>query len=144
MINSSEISAAQWEIMRLLWTFQQATSTQLHEQLQAKCQWKIATTKTLLHRLVEKKCVGVKKQGKAYLYYPLLSEHEANAELLKENLFRICQKCRGQALMTALEEIPLSQTDIDKLVALLTQKKQTAPNQLTCDCLIENCRCQDN
>ena len=46
-----EISNAEWEIMRLLWTLKSATSRQLTELLSAKFQWKPATVKTLLRQL---------------------------------------------------------------------------------------------
>lgn len=142
MALATEISEAQWEIMRLLWSFKQATSSQIHEQLQVKCNWKIATTKTLLHRLVEKNFVGVKKSGRAYLYYPLISEHTATTQLLENDLAKICQKCRGQVLIEALNDLPLTRDDITHLQALLDKKKQTAPEKLACNCLPDICRCQ--
>ena len=52
MTEQIEISNAEWEVMRVIWTLGQATSRQLIEIMEVKQNWKPATTKTLLGRLV--------------------------------------------------------------------------------------------
>ena len=50
-----EITPAEWQIMRVVWSLRQTTSSQIIEILQKKVDWKPATIKTLLRRLVDKK-----------------------------------------------------------------------------------------
>ncbi|WP_282709181.1 CopY/TcrY family copper transport repressor [Ligilactobacillus sp. Marseille-Q7487] len=142
MTKRNEISASEWEVMRLLWSLQQATSSQLHQQLEQKFGWKMATTKTLLGRLVTKKVIAAKKNGRAYLYYPLVTEQKAVSELLNMSLEKICQRCRGQNLAQVLADIPLSKQDIALLKEVLKQKEANAPTTLECNCVVA-CHCQE-
>ncbi|KRL81826.1 hypothetical protein FC36_GL001421 [Ligilactobacillus equi DSM 15833 = JCM 10991] len=48
------ISSAEWEVMRVIWTLNSASSRQIIDQLQTKMNWSPSTVKTLLRRLTEK------------------------------------------------------------------------------------------
>ena len=43
-----EITPAEWQVMRVVWSLRQTTSSQIIEILQKKVDWKPATIKTLL------------------------------------------------------------------------------------------------
>ena len=47
----------------------------------------------------------------------------------------MCAMCVGDALVNALAETPLYQTDISHLQALLVQKSKTAPATIACNCI---------
>ena len=74
MLEKIEISNAEWEIMRVIWTLGETTSRQIIEVLSDKKNWKPATTKTLIGRLVSKGYVGTRREGRAYIYYPVIKE----------------------------------------------------------------------
>ncbi|WP_034993645.1 CopY/TcrY family copper transport repressor [Liquorilactobacillus vini] len=130
-----EISDAEWQIMRVVWTLQQATSRQIIDNLAAKNHWKEATIKTLLRRLVQKKVLATTTQKRSFVYHPLINEQEA-IDLMTTNVFeKICQMHVGSALQSLVKQFPLTKNDISALETELRQKYQTAPEQLPCDCL---------
>lgn len=130
-----EISNSEWEVMRILWTLQAATSRQIIDLLAEKLGWKEATTKTYISRLVTKKYVKTEKRGRAYLYLPAVEEEATITEQLLASFAKICQKHIGQTLANVVREIPLSQADIEEVSRILTAKQKTAPLELECDCL---------
>lgn len=130
-----EISNAEWEIMRLLWTLKSATSRELTELLSAKFQWKPATVKTLLRRLADKKIVRIEKDGRAFTYYPNVPEQETINHQLMDSIGKICQMHVGKTLNEVINNVPLTQDDIAQLQETLKLKMKNAPTKLECNCL---------
>lgn len=137
MNENIEISNAEWEVMRILWTLKMATSRQIIDLLAEKLGWKEATTKTYINRLVNKQYVTATRQGRAYLYRPAVAEDTTIKTQLMNSFAKICQKHVGKTLANVIEDIPLSQTDIAELIQVLERKQKTAPSELPCDCLPE-------
>ena len=51
---ATELSGAEWEIMRIVWTLGEAKSTEIVHLMQQSKKWTASTIKTLLRRLVAK------------------------------------------------------------------------------------------
>lgn len=130
-----EISAAEWQIMRVIWTLHQATSRQIIDSLAQKNNWKEATIKTLLRRLVQKKVLQTTTEKRSFVYHPLINEQET-IDLMTADVFqKICQMHVGAALLSLIQQFPLTKNDIEKLQKALNRKYSTAPEKLPCDCL---------
>ncbi|MEN6326467.1 MAG: BlaI/MecI/CopY family transcriptional regulator [Syntrophomonas sp.] len=71
-----QISDAEWRVMQVIWAKSSITANEVIEQLKGDTDWMPKTIKTLIRRLVDKKALGFQKEGKAYLYYPLITENE--------------------------------------------------------------------
>lgn len=135
MANGFNITDAEWQIMRLLWTEKQLTSSQLIRQLNTQGhQWQDTTVKTLLSRLVKKNIITVQKNKRPYLYSPLIGEQEAIDASVKMIFANICSQRQGKALQAILQYVTLSQHDISQLIAMLEQKRQNAPLVVPCNC----------
>lgn len=70
------ISDAEWQVMRIIWEESPITSTSIIDKLSATSDWTPATIRTLLGRLVGKEAISFKKEGRAFYYFPLLTEEE--------------------------------------------------------------------
>ena len=70
------ISDAEWEVMRIIWTLDEVKSSEIIDQLSEKMSWTESTIKTLIRRLVDKGLVKIKKEGRAYIYSATVSENE--------------------------------------------------------------------
>ena len=70
------ISEAEWEVMKVLWKKGRQTANQVISAIQEQTDWKPKTIRTLLDRLTKKKVVGVDKEQKIYVFFPLYSEEE--------------------------------------------------------------------
>ncbi len=69
-----EISQAELEVMKVLWQRAPQTANQVVEPLTDASQWHEKTVKTLLNRFVGKGAVGFEKEGRVYLYSPVLQQ----------------------------------------------------------------------
>lgn len=70
------ISEAEWEVMKVFWKQSPATANDVVNELRNDKEWKPATVKSLINRLLKKKALDFHKEGKTYLYSPLVSEEE--------------------------------------------------------------------
>ncbi|MGX6993207.1 CopY/TcrY family copper transport repressor [Vagococcus penaei] len=135
------ISNAEWEIMRVIWTKEETTSTEISQVLGEKLNWKPSTIKTLLTRLVDKGYAVTKRDGKRFIYSSLVSEKEAFSLEMKSLLTKICNRQVVDVLSDVIAEQVLSQTDIERLMTQLIDKQQNAPSSVPCQCIPGQCRC---
>src|SRR5437763_7919890 len=85
------ISETEWELMRIIWAQAPCSAGEIVEALSRRDPtWHPKTVKTFLSRLVRKKALGFRKEGRAYLYRPLVEEKDcvdAASESFLERVF---------------------------------------------------------
>ena len=138
------ISNAEWEIMRVVWTKEETTSSQILEILEQKTDWTASTVKTLLKRLVDKGYLATQKSGKSFLYSTLVSEEEAINRQADERFDKFCQRKHTVIIKHLLETTPMTMADINDLQALLLSKKEEALEEVPCNCIPGQCRCKEH
>ncbi|WP_125708505.1 CopY/TcrY family copper transport repressor [Lacticaseibacillus porcinae] len=137
-----EMSPAEWEVMRVIWTKTQADTNTIITAMQAKRDWAQSTIKTLLRRLVEKQALTTTKVGRQFMYHPEISEQHAMKQSADTLFDSLCDMKKGAILTDLLQSSPLSRSDIQKMQAVLAEKAKTAPEQVACNCLADNCECE--
>lgn len=130
-----QITPAEWRIMRVVWTLQAATSREVITILQRRVDWKSATIKTLLHRLVEKGALETTKQGRAFIYRPAVAEQATMCQAADDLFQSICERRVGQTINHVLAHIDLSKDDIKLLQSTLAAKLKDAPDEVQCNCV---------
>lgn len=135
MEEKTDITPAEWQVMRIIWTLGHSTSSQIIDILQQKVDWKPATIKTLLRRLVEKGALKTTKQGRAFIYTPLIKEQITMNEAADQLFNSICEMHVGSTLDHVIESATLSKDDIKRLQDLLSKKIQNAPEKVECNCV---------
>lgn len=142
MVTVSEplkISDSEWEILRVIWTQEQATAQQISDVLSSSKGWKPATVKTLLGRLVKKEAVWTEQAGKKFIYHPKVTETDT-VRSATENLFsHICAKQIGHTIGELIQQAELTQEDIDLIREQLDQKQPAA--SIACNCIPGQCEC---
>ena len=109
--------------MKPLWAKSPQTGNQIVEALSGVTHWSPKTVKTLLNRLVQKKALGFDRQGREYLYYPLV-DREACARVESRNFLKRVFDGAVRPMMAALiENEDLSQDDIRELKRILKKKE---------------------
>lgn len=136
------ISNAEWEIMRVVWTKEETTSSQILEILEQKTDWTVSTVKTLLKRLVDKGYLATQKSGKSFLYSALVSEEEAINRQADELFDKFCQRKHTAIIKHLVETTLMTMADINDLQALLLSKKEEALEEVPCNCIPGQCRCK--
>lgn len=135
-----DISNAEWEVMRIVWTLGSAHSSEIIRQLQAKGNWTESTIKTLLRRLVTKGYLHTDKDGRRFVYRATISESQMMVTETKEMMAHMCNMHKGQMLIDILKDVPLSRSDIQTMQRELKERAQTAPASVKCNCLASGTR----
>lgn len=142
MKQDQQITPAEWRVMRIIWTLGSGTSREITGLLQQQVDWKAATIKTLLHRLVDKGALATERQGRAFVYRPLVEEQSTMCDAADQLFDQFCAHCVGQTITHVVERLPLSKENIKQLQTILNEKTRTAPATVACDCIPGKCNCQ--
>ncbi|MGX7388840.1 CopY/TcrY family copper transport repressor [Carnobacterium divergens] len=140
-ISSIKITDAEWEIMRVAWANEYVTSREITTILENKKQWKAATIKTLIGRLVDKGALQTIKEGNKFIYSAAVTEEESMDSYTDDVLSRVCNKQSGHVISNMIAEATLSKVDIAILKKLLEQKENTALDEVPCECALGQCEC---
>lgn len=135
------ITDAEWEVMRVVWANTQVTSKEVISTLEEKLDWKQATTKTLLGRLVEKGALNTEQEGRKYIYSANIEEKEAIRSFTNHIFDRICRKNVGNVIESIIKDHTLSFDDIQRLEEILEMKKAFAVEEVDCQCAEGQCYC---
>jgi BlaI family penicillinase repressor len=119
-----KISESEWLVMRVLWSKNPLTANEVVEALDGKTKWKPKTVKTLIDRLIIKRAVKFKKDGRRYMYYPSVSENECIATERRSFVRRVYGGINKPMLAAFLEDADLSTEDISELKQILEQKAE--------------------
>lgn len=70
------ISEAESLVMQVLWDHSPRTAEEVIAALSHQQDWQLATVKTLLNRLLKKDAIRAEKDGRRFLYSPLLTREQ--------------------------------------------------------------------
>src|SRR5689334_11955810 len=77
-----KISSAESVVMNALWRRNPLTGEEIRAEIAASQDWSEGTVKTLINRLLTKQAIGAEKDGRRFLYRPLV---ERDAYLAQES-----------------------------------------------------------
>jgi BlaI family penicillinase repressor len=118
------ISEAEWELMRVFWAKGPCSASEIVEALiSADASRHPKTIKTYLSRLTAKKALGFRKEGRGYLYRPLVAENECVKAVAESFLERVFGGSIQPMLAHFVERKKLSAEEIQELKRLLDTKQ---------------------
>lgn len=118
------ISAAEWEVMGVLWNSAPRSSADIVEELSARKGWRTRTIRTLLDRLVQKGAVRVQSDQRPSLYQPNVSREACLRQESQSFLDRVFGGEPASMLLHLVKQVELSPADIKKLKKILSEKDQ--------------------
>lgn len=124
MNNLPQISEAEYEVMKVVWREAPISTNAVTEILTQKTSWSPKTIQTLLKRLVNKKALTYEKQGRVFVYTPLIEEKSYVRQQSRSFLKRYFDGDMSRMLSACLDEEALSQSEIDSLREILTSHKK--------------------
>ena len=122
MERTPRISESEWQVMRVLWQTSPLTGNDVVEALEDATTWKPKTVKTLINRLVKKGALGFEKNGRAYLYHPLVEEADCVKAESRSFLRRVYGGALVPMLVNFLDDEKLSMEEIDELRRILDER----------------------
>lgn len=130
-----QISDAEWQVMKIIWMQREQTSTDLIRVLAERFDWSKSTVQTLLARLVEKECLTRKKEGKSFVYSALLTLDQSRDLLVQDIKDKVCSRRIRNLLADLIVECEFTQTDLEDLEAVISEKKSSAVTEVRCNCM---------
>jgi BlaI family transcriptional regulator, penicillinase repressor len=119
------ISETEWEVMQIVWALAPCTASDIITALSTRDpSWHPKTAKTLLNRLVRKRALGFKKEGRAYVYRPLVKQDACVDAVSESFLERVFGGSLRPMLAHFVERDKLSAEEIRELKRLLEGKDE--------------------
>ena len=118
-----KISETEWEVMKVLWAAAPLSADEIIVRLTAQDDWHPKTAKTLLNRLVKKKALDFEKDGRAYLYRPLVKEADCVRAASDSFLDRVFGGSLAPMVAHFVERKKMSPEQIRELKRLLERKE---------------------
>lgn len=121
---SVRITNAEWEVMTVVWQRAPVAASAVVEELRASKQWNLATVRTLLRRLVNKKALAQKLEGKRYIYTPLVSMEACVHQESDSFWDRVLGRAPSAALLHLVRRADFSKEDLEELRRILREKEK--------------------
>jgi BlaI family penicillinase repressor len=123
MKKAPRISETEWELMKVVWAQAPCSAGQIIEALSRRDPtWHPRTVKAFLSRLVRKRALGFRKEGRAYLYRPLVKEEACVDAASASFLERVFGGSLQPMLAHFVERKKLSEAEIRELRRLLEEQ----------------------
>ena len=123
MKNSFSISEAEYQVMKLIWDKAPVSTKEVTEILTVESSWKPKTIQTLLSRLVKKGAIGYKKEGRVFVYTPLIKEEDYVEQENSSFLNKFYDGALNSMVVNFLEQDKLTENDINELKKILDMEK---------------------
>ncbi len=117
------ISETEWEIMKIVWSKGQCTANEILDSLNSRDSWHPKTARTLIGRLVKKRALTFKEDGRAYIYRPGISEDEAVAHYSQSFLERVFNGALTPMIAHFVQSQRLSASDLRELRDVLDTRE---------------------
>nr|WP_296267747.1 BlaI/MecI/CopY family transcriptional regulator [uncultured Merdimonas sp.] len=116
-----QISEAEFEVMKVVWKYAPINTNEITERLLRTTSWSAKTIQTLIKRLVTKGALTYEKQGRVFVYTPLVKENEYINQQSNSFLNRFYGGDLGAMLSAYLENNQLSETELHHLRSILSK-----------------------
>lgn len=124
-----QISEAEYEIMKILWSEYPLSTNEVTERAQKSHSWNQKTIHTLLSRLTAKHVISYEQRGRMYYYFPLISQKKY---LEQENHIFLNRFYNGEVapmLSSLLSNAELSESDLKNLYEIINSKIQSGDKE---------------
>jgi BlaI family transcriptional regulator, penicillinase repressor len=119
-----QISEAEYEVMQVIWNFEPISTPEVVDKLSNKSDWKPNTIHTMLARLVKKKALHARKDGRVFVYTSLVEKHEYVELKSKSFLQQFFGGTVNSMILNFIENDKLSNEDISELKKILSMREK--------------------
>ena len=123
---SNTLTEAELRLMKILWRRGESAVTDLVAAIPPGENLAYNSVLTTVRILEQKGYVDHRQEGRAFIYRPLIAEHEASRTEVKHILSRFFGNSREQLLLSLLGDSEISREELDRLKAAINA---AAPDQ---------------
>jgi BlaI family penicillinase repressor len=113
------ITDAEWNVMRIVWERGTATANEVVQALEGAMHWKPKTIHTLLRRLTDKGALDYDKNGREFVFRPLVSERDCQLAESRSFLDRVFGGGVAPMVAAFVEQERLTPEEIAELKRIL-------------------------
>jgi BlaI family transcriptional regulator, penicillinase repressor len=117
-----QISEAEYEVMKVIWKYEPISTPQVVEKFSNKSDWKPNTIHTMLARLVKKKALHARKDGRVFIYSSLVEKHQYVEQKSKTFLQQFFGGTLNSMILNFIENDKLSKEEISELKEILSMR----------------------
>lgn len=121
---TERISDAEHAVMEVLWKRAPLTATEVADRVVEQKDWSLQTVKTLLSRLAAKAVVGTERDGRRFLYSPLVERDDYITGVSRNFVDRLFGGKVTPLVAHLAEADELSADDIREIEELLRELKK--------------------
>jgi len=125
MKKTPRITESEWIVMKKIWDQGSRSTNQIIEDLKEGSDWKPSTIKTLLNRLVVKGALRYRKDGRFFVYFPLVTSEECRRAESRSFLKRMYDGSVKMLVSNFLDSEGMDAGDIAELKAMLDEKERS-------------------
>ena len=118
-----QISEAEYEVMKVVWENAPVSTNEVTDRLTAVTDWSPKTIQTMLKRLVTKGALSYVKEGRVFVYSPLVEEGEYVGQKSRSFLRRYYDGKLSSMVSAFLENDVLTDAEISRLRDILDQSE---------------------
>jgi BlaI family transcriptional regulator, penicillinase repressor len=119
-----KISEAEWVVMEVVWRRNPITALEVVQQLASYKQWQDQTIRTMLRRLIRKRALTYRAEGKIYYYSPAVSREQCVQGESRSFLERVFGGAAQPLLVQLAQETKLTREEIAELKRILKDKEK--------------------
>lgn len=122
MNTTPSISEAEFQVMKVIWGKSPVSTTEVVTELEKTTDWKPKTIQTLLSRLVKKDVLSFKREGRVFVYTPLVKESDYLSQESDSFLKRFYNDTLNAMVVNFLDQDRLSDDEIERLREILEKR----------------------
>lgn len=122
MNTTPSISEAEFQVMKVIWEKSPVSTTEVVTELEKTTNWKPKTIQTLLSRLVKKDVLSFKREGRVFVYTPLVKESDYLSQESDSFLKRFYNGTLNAMVVNFLDQDRLSDDEIERLREILEKR----------------------
>ncbi|MCH6268832.1 BlaI/MecI/CopY family transcriptional regulator [Neobacillus citreus] len=119
-----QISEAEYEVMKVIWNYEPISTPEVVEKLSNKSDWKPNTIHTMLARLVKKKALHARKDGRMFIYTSLVEKDQYVEQKSKSFLQQFFGGTLHSMVLNFIENDQLSNEEISELKKILSTREK--------------------
>ena len=121
-----ELTKAEWSVIKAVWESEPCTAPAIQEKLFKPTGWTYSTVRTLMDRMVAKRVLKAKKEGKLTIYHSAVTRRQAQHGELFYTLKHAFNGALTPMVQCLLESRDLDAAELAQLESMIAARKKSS------------------
>ena len=121
-----ELTEAEWSVIKAVWESEPCTAPTIQEKLFKPTGWTYSTVRTLMDRMVAKRVLKAKKEGKLTIYHSAVTRRQAQHGELFYTLKHAFNGALTPMVQCLLESRDLDAVELEQLESMIAARKKSS------------------